>query len=63
MKEPANKVEKNAVAVVRSNPEKDIIVKKIWLALCNRNLHDCINVSVPAPLRFGRIFNRETRQS
>ena len=39
-----------------------LTVKKRWLALCNRNLHDCIYVSIPAPLRFGRIFNRETRQ-
>ena len=40
----------------------DLTAKKRWLVLCNRNLHDCIYVSIPAPLRFGRICNWETRQ-
>ena len=30
-------------------------VKKIWLTLCNRNLHDFIYVSIPAPLREKRV--------
>ena len=24
-----------------------------WLFMCNKNLHDCIHISVPVPLRFG----------
>ena len=37
-------------------------VKKKWLAMCSGNLYDCIHVSVPAPLRFERLYNWETPQ-
>ena len=29
-----------------------LTVEKKWLSMCNRNLHDCIHVSIPVPLRF-----------
>ena len=29
-----------------------LTVKKRWFVMCNRNLHDCIHVSIPAPFHF-----------
>ena len=37
-------------------------VKKRWLAMYNRILYHCIDVSIPAPLRFGYLCNWEMRQ-
>ena len=37
-------------------------VKKRWLAMCNRILYDCIDVSIPAPSCFGHLCNWEMRQ-
>ena len=37
-------------------------VNKSWLAMWSRNLHDCIHVCIPAPLRFEHLCNWETRQ-
>ena len=34
-----------------------LTVKKSWLAMCKRNLQDCIHVSIPALLRFGHLCN------
>ena len=34
-----------------------LTVKERWLDMCNRNLHDCIRVSIPALLRFGHLCN------
>ena len=39
MKEPTNKV------------DRILTVKKMWLVMCNKNLHDGIHVFIPAPLR------------
>ena len=39
-----------------------LTIKKRWLAMCNRNLHDCIHVSIPHSLRFGHLSKWKTRQ-
>ena len=57
VKEPTNEVDKNVVAVLRTN-----FHCKEEVVICNRNLHDCIHVSIPAPMRFGDLCNWETRQ-
>ena len=36
-----------------------LAVKEKWLSMCNRNLHDCIHISIPVPLRLGHICNRK----
>ena len=58
VKEPTNRVDKDAVAVL-------ILIataKKRWLAMCNRNLHDCTHVSFTTPLRSEYLWNLETCQ-
>ena len=55
VKEPIIKVDKNAAAVV--------LTKKRWLVMRNRNLHDCIHVSIPIPLCFGHLCYWETCQT
>ena len=40
-----------------------LTVKKRWLVMCNRNLHDCIHVFILAPLHFGHLSNWETHQT
>ena len=60
VKEPTNEVVKNAVAVLWCVLILNVNMR--WLAMCNRNLHDCINVSIPVPLRFGHLCYWETRQ-
>ena len=49
VKEPTNEVDKNAVAVVRTNYH----CKEGVVGMCNRNLYD----SFPTPLRFGHLCN------
>ena len=39
-----------------------LTVKERWFATCNRNLHDCVHVSIPAPLCFRHPCNWEMRQ-
>ena len=59
MKESTNEVDKNtAVSVIRTIPT----VKKRWLAMKDKNLHDCIHVSLLAVLRFRDLCNMETPQ-
>ena len=53
VKEPTNEKDKNAVVLVGII----LTVKMRWLAMCNRNLHDDIHVSIPAPLRLGHLYN------
>ena len=31
-------------------------VEEKWLSMCNRNLHDCIHISIPVPFRFGHLL-------
>ena len=40
-----------------------ITLKGSWLTICNRNLNDCIHVSIPISLRVGHLCNLETCQS
>ena len=37
-------------------------VKEKWSSMYNRNLHDCIHISIPVPLRFGHPCKRKTSQ-
>ena len=39
-----------------------LTVKKRWLSMCNWNFHDCVHVSMPAPLCFGYLCNWGTHQ-
>ena len=39
-----------------------LTVEEKWLSMSNKNLHDCIHISIPEPLRFGHLCNRKTRQ-
>ena len=52
VKKPTDKGNKNVVAVVAVVAVLIFIIKKWWLAMCNRNLHDCTHVFIPAPPRF-----------
>ena len=58
VREPTNKVVKNAVAIFLTNSN----YAEEWLVMCDRNLHDCIHVSISAPLRFGYLCNHELPQ-
>ena len=35
-----------------------LTVEDKWLSMCNRNLHDCIDISIPVPLRFGHLTRK-----
>ena len=48
-----NEVDKNTVAVVRTNS----YCKEEWLAMCNKNLPDSVHVSISASLRLGHFCN------
>ena len=36
-----------------------LTVQEKWLSMCNRNLHDCIDISIPVPLRFGHLTRKQ----
>ena len=38
-----------------------LTVKEKWLSMYNRNLHDCIHISIPVKLRFEHLSNWKTR--
>ena len=40
-----------------------LTVKKRWLAMCNKNLHECGHISIPVPLHFEHLFNWKISQS
>ena len=35
-----------------------LTVEEKWLSMCNRNLHNCIDNSIPVPLRFGHLTRK-----
>ena len=58
MKEPTNEAEMNvAVVCTTSNCTEEMV------GHVQQNLHECIRVSIPAPLCFGYLYNQETCQS
>ena len=58
VKEPSNKVGKNAVSLVRTNSH----CKREVLSMYSRNLHYCIHISMAVSLSSGHLCNWKTCQ-
>ena len=37
-----------------------LTVQEKWFSMYNRNVHDCIHISIPVPLHFGYLYNWKT---